>query len=128
MPTAVSVVSDLVDVARGKISGRPGLATKVIRPVPRALVPMSEVETKYYLRFEVADESGVLGMITGALGDEGVSISQVMQEGRGANGESVPVLIITHPAAQGAIDRALAKISQSGSMKKAPRLIRIEDL
>ena len=86
------------------------------------------METKYYLRFEVADESGVLGMITGALGDEGVSISQVMQEGRGANGESVPVLIITHPAAQGAIDRALAKISQSGSMKKAPRLIRIEDL
>jgi homoserine dehydrogenase len=34
MPTAVSVVADIVDVARSRLEGEPGLATRAIRPLP----------------------------------------------------------------------------------------------
>src|SRR5690606_19652239 len=97
MPTAVSVVADIVDVARSKLEGEPGLGTKGIQLKARPVVPLGEIETKFYLRFDVADEPGVLGQIAGALGEQGVSIEQMMQEGRAtAEGAPVPVLIVTH--------------------------------
>src|SRR5688572_21370130 len=47
MPTAVSVVADLVDAAIAKKSGVSGLMTRAIRLAPRQLSPMADVETRY---------------------------------------------------------------------------------
>jgi homoserine dehydrogenase len=129
MPTAVSVVADLVDVARSKIEGEPGLATRGIQLEQRPLVPLGEVRARYYLRFDVDDAPGVLGRIAGALGQEGVSIEQMMQQGRAREaGDAVPVVIITHETVEGPVRRALASVTQSGFMRGEPRLIRIEDV
>ena len=46
MPTAVSVVADLVDVARARVQGEPGLMTRGIQLKERALLPQHEVETR----------------------------------------------------------------------------------
>jgi homoserine dehydrogenase len=126
MPTAVSVVADIVDVARSRIEGEAGLSTRGIRIRERALVPMDEVECRYYLRFDVADQPGVLAFIAGALGDEKVSIEQMMQEGRADAGAAVPVLMITHSCREGAVRRAMARIADAPFMKAPPRLVRIE--
>ncbi|HEX7668912.1 MAG TPA: homoserine dehydrogenase [Polyangiaceae bacterium] len=129
MPTAVSVVADIVDVARSRIEGQAGLSTRGIRIGKRELVPMSEIETRYYLRFDVADQPGVLAFIAGALGEEGVSIEQMVQEGRGGAGTAATsVLMITHFSKEGAVTRALAKVANAPFMKAPPRLIRIEDV
>jgi homoserine dehydrogenase len=129
MPTAVSVVADIVDVARSKIEGEPGLATRAIRVKDRALVPMSEIKCRYYLRFDVADHPGVLGGIASALGRESVSIEQMVQEGRASDdADSVPVLIITHLTLEGSVRRALDHVASEPFMKGRPRLIRIEDV
>src|ERR1017187_7052507 len=73
LPTAVSVVADVLDVARARLNGAAGLMTRGIQPAERPLAPLGGVETRYYLRFQVFDRPGVLSRITGALGEAGVS-------------------------------------------------------
>src|SRR6478736_6471487 len=72
LPTAVSVVADLAQVARARLEGHEGLATRSLHTGPRALQPLSELTSRYYLRFEVVDAPGVLAKIAGALGEHGV--------------------------------------------------------
>jgi len=129
MPTAVSVVADIVDVASSRIHGESGLATRGIQLRSRPVMPLDQVETRYYLRFDVGDHPGVLGRIASALGAEGVSIEQMVQEGRArlAN-DSVQVCILTHQSKEGAVRRAISNIEQQSILKGKPRLIRIEDV
>ena len=125
MPTAVSVVADLVDVAIAKKSGVAGVATRAIRLAPRALAPMADVETRYYFRFSVFDRPGVLARITGALGERGVSIEQLVQTGRGSADVPVDVVMLTHEAKEAAVQSALAQIGSSDFIAKPPQLIRV---
>lgn len=129
MPTAVSVVADIVDVARSKIEGEPGLSTRGIQMKARPLAPLSEVNSRFYLRFDVEDCPGVLGKIATGLGECEVSIEQMVQEGRAleVNG-AVPVLIITHSCREGAVRDALERIGREAFMRGKPRLLRIEDV
>lgn len=129
MPTAVSVVADIVDVAASRIHGESGLATRGIQLRARPVLPPDQIETRYYLRFDVGDHPGVLGRIASALGAEGVSIEQMVQEGRASgDGEAVPVCIITHLTREGALKRALMAIEAQAILKSPARLIRIEDV
>src|SRR5690606_150617 len=129
MPTAVSVVADIVDVARSRLEGEPGLSTRSIQLSRRELLPIEEVETRYYLRFDVADHPGVIGTIASVLGNEGISIEQMVQEGRAVGtDEGVPVCLITHHSREGAVRRALQAVSTQRFLKAPPRLIRIEDV
>jgi homoserine dehydrogenase len=129
LPTAVSVVSDLVDVARARLANASGLATRQIQPVPREIVPLDDLETRYYLRFDVGDGPGVLGKIASALGEKGVSVEQMVQEGRAEKtGGSVPILIISHRCREGAVKAAIQSVYDAPFMKRPPRFMRIEDI
>ena len=125
MPTAVSVVADLVDVAIAKKSGVSGNMTRAIRLGERKLAPMADVETRYYVRFSVFDRPGVLAKITGALGERGVSIEQLVQQGRGSEDVPVDVVMLTHEAKEAAMKAALDTIAKSDYVAGAPRMIRV---
>jgi len=127
LPTAVSVVSDIVDVARSIASGVAGMQTRGVTVSPRPLRPMAEVESRYYLRFAVDDRPGVMGRLAGALGDAGVSIEQIVQQGPPAEGRRpVDIVMLTHVAREGSIHAALATVAQEPFLKHPPRLLRIE--
>lgn len=129
LPTAVSVVSDILDVARSIVAGVAGLQTRGIVMEPRPLRSMEEVEARYYVRFGVADRPGVMAKLAGTLGDAGVSIEQIVQQGLpDESGGPVEVVMITHRAREGAMQKALASIAREGFMKKSARMIRIEDV
>ena len=129
MPTAVSVVADIVDVASSRIHGESGLATRGIQIKKRPVMSPDEIETRYYLRFDVGDHPGVLGRIASALGAEGVSIEQMVQEGRASEkGDVVPVCILTHQSKEGSVRRAIDSIEKQAILKGKARLIRIEDV
>jgi len=129
LPTAVSAVSDLADVARALFGKASGLATRQIQPASRGLVPLDDVETRYYLRFDVGDDPGVLGKIASALGEQGVSVEQMVQEGRAEkSGDAVPILIISHRCREGAVKAAMRTVHGASFMKRPPRLMRIEDI
>jgi homoserine dehydrogenase len=128
LPTAVSVVADILDVARSIVLGVPGMQTRGISMEARPLLPLADVETRYYLRFRVADRPGVMGRLATALGDAGVSIEQIVQEGLPADGDlPVDVVIITHRAREGAVRAALAAIERGAFLTGPARLLRIED-
>jgi homoserine dehydrogenase len=127
MPTAVSVVADLVDVAIAKKSGVSGNMTRAIRLADRKLAPMADVEVRYYVRFNVYDRPGVLAKITGALGERGVSIEQLVQQGRGTEDVPVDVVMLTHEAKESAMQAALETIAKSDYVARAPRMIRVHD-
>ena len=92
-------------------------------------MPPEEIVTISELGFDVGDHPGVLGRIASALGSEGVSIEQMVQEGRAAGeGDAVPVCILTHQSKEGAVRRAIAAIESQAILKSKARLIRIEDV
>jgi homoserine dehydrogenase len=127
MPTAVSIVGDVLDVARAKRNGTCGLMTRGIQLSARELRPMADVSTRYYLRFQVKDRPGVLGRIASTLGASNVSIEQMVQEGRGdADGLPVEVVILTHTAWERDVKRAIAEVGKNDFVAKPTRLIRIE--
>jgi homoserine dehydrogenase len=130
LPTASAVLSDIVDIARNMIS-----KTKRRMPIlgcleehikPLAILPMDELVTCYYLRFDAQDSPGVLSMISGVLGDNNISIKSVHQKGRSSTG-LVPIVMITHMAREASIQAALDKISSTQSVVGNPVIIRIEE-
>jgi homoserine dehydrogenase len=126
LPTAVSVVADILDVARSIVAGVAGLQTRGIGLAPRPLAPMDDIVSRYYLRFPVADRPGVMARLAGALGDAGVSIEQIVQEGQAADdGGPVTVVMITHRAREGAIRAALDKIAAEPFQTAPARILRI---
>lgn len=125
LPTAVSVVADVVDVALARRSGASGRMTRAIQLTPRALAPMDDVECRYYFRFSVFDRPGVLAKITGALGERGVSIEQMVQQGRGSADVPVDVVILTHESREASVQAALAAIGREGFVARPPRMIRV---
>ncbi len=129
MPTAVSVVADIVDVARSQLAGAAGLSTRGISLEERPLVQLGEIETRYYLRFTGQDRPGVLSRIAGALGEHGVSIEQMIQDGRSnAPSEPVPIVMITHRAREAGVVAAIEAIRTSDYVTDRTRVLRIEEV
>jgi homoserine dehydrogenase len=131
LPTASAVVSDLMELAREVRRGSAGrVAPLSYRPealVPRPLVPLGELEGRCYLRFTALDRPGVLARIGAILGEHGISIESMIQKGRGHAGESVPVVMMSHPARESAVRRALESIDRLADVRESTRLIRIEE-
>ncbi len=128
MPTAVSVVADVLDVARARLSGVSGLATRNIQMQSRPLTPVDDVRSRYYLRFQVYDRPGVLARLAGSLGEARVSIEQMVQEGGGgSSGVPVDIVMLTHEARELDVRHALAAIAKSGVAATTPTLLRIEE-
>ncbi|NOX32289.1 MAG: homoserine dehydrogenase [Deltaproteobacteria bacterium] len=130
MPTASAVLSDIADIARNIISGIKrrvpilGYPEDNIKPVP--ILPMEELYTRYYFRFEAQDHPGVLAKISGILGENNISIKSVHQKGKKRNGK-VPVVMISHTAKEAWVQKALKEISKTDSVAGRPVVIRIED-
>jgi len=132
MPTASAVVGDLMEISREiKRGGCGPVAPLSYLPqhiVPKPVVSDREIMGRAYLRFTAKDEPGVLSLITGALGEEGVGIASVVQrEAAATAGGTIPVIVLTHSASEAALRAALEKIEALAAVVEAPRVIRIEE-
>lgn len=129
MPTGSAVVSDVMSIARDMLKS----ATGRVPPAsyqpgerrPLRMRPMEEITSLYYIRFMVLDRPGVLSKIAGVLGHYGISISSVLQQGR-KEGQTVPVVIMTHMAKERDIQNALRDINPMPYISEPTTLIRVE--
>ncbi len=73
--TAVAVVSDLLDIARGR-------AGENVRPqIAGDVLPMSgNFASEHYIRFTVRDRPGIVGAIANALAAHGINIDALLQK------------------------------------------------
>ncbi len=122
MPTAVSVVADVVDVARALRGNAAGLSTRGIQLRRRRVAPLAELRCRHYIRFRVRNAPGTLARIALALGDADVVVEQMVQEEE----EGVATVVMTtHEAVEANVARALDAIAaQPFSMGRA-KTIRI---
>jgi len=124
-PTASAVVADLVDIAAGRHVPAFGVPQAALEALPGA--PMERHQGAYYIRLMVLDQPGVIADIAAALRDQHVSMASMIQHGRGAPGEAVPIVLTTHDTVEAAMRRALDAIGKLGTVLEPPRMIRIED-
>ncbi|UCV10308.1 homoserine dehydrogenase [Dechloromonas denitrificans] len=131
-PTASAVIADLVDVTRLATADAahrvPHLAFQPDSMSNLPILPMSEIETGYYLRLRVEDKPGVLADVTRILADQGISIDAMLQrEPEEGEGET-DIIILTHVCKESAADAAIAKIEGLAAQKGKVKRIRLEEL
>ncbi len=127
MPTASAVLSDVVEIARRIAHGIPSLPLELpsVGPTALPLTPMEAIRCCYYLRVTAQDRPGVLSRVAGILGENDISIANVIQKGRGTR-EAVPVVMLTHEARERDMRAALAKIDRLRDVAAATTMIRVE--
>lgn len=129
MPTASAVVADMIDMA----VGRTEITFKTLELWADGnqrvdFAPMEKLEGGYYLRFDVVDQPGVLGQITGRLGQHGISIASVYQhQSQADTHQVVPIVIMTHRTTEQSVRSAIQQISAMPTVSSTPELLRILD-
>ncbi|WP_153131859.1 homoserine dehydrogenase [Dechloromonas hortensis] len=131
-PTASAVIADLVDVTRLATADPehrvPHLAFQPDAMSNLPILPMSEVETGYYLRLRVEDKPGVLADVTRILADQAISIDAMLQrEPEEGEGET-DIIILTHVCKESSADAAIVKIEGLAAQKGKVKRIRLEEL
>jgi len=130
MATGSAVVADIIEAGHSVVDGSVSLwpngwINKSLSQVK--ISPISEVETRYYLRLVVRDKSGVLAEIGRVLGHCSISIAAVIQkEPQGC--DTVSLVIITHKALEKNMTKARQKLNQMDVVSGDFTVIRIEEL
>jgi homoserine dehydrogenase len=127
MPTASAIWSDALEIARRIAHGNRSLALELpsVGAGAPALRPMDDIRCCYYLRVMALDRPGVLSRVAGILGENDISIANVIQKGRGTR-EAIPVVMMTHEARERGMRVALAAIDRLPDVALPTTMIRVE--
>jgi len=124
-PTSSAVVADVVSAARDIVIGGGTRARWRLEPGKRIKL-MAELETRYYLRLNAADQPGVLAQVSKVLGDHLISISSVIQKAVDPVAQTAEIVIMTHPAKEAEMQQALAELERLAVVKEIGNFIRVE--
>ncbi len=131
-PTASAVIADLVDVTRMHTADPehrvPHLAFQPGAVEDTPILPLSEVETSYYLRLRVEDKPGVLADITRILADQQISIDAMIQREPGEGESQTDIIMLTHITREKNVDAAIIKIEALPVVKRQVIRLRMEEL
>lgn len=117
-PTADAVVKDLIDIAEGRTLPMPSSARTLVLGSPEAAL------RRYYLRFSVVDQAGVLAQICNIFWQYNISIAAVIQK-EAVSREFVPVVMTTHLAKEGDLLTAIEEVDKLGVVRAKTKIIRI---
>ena len=132
-PTASSVLSDILDIARG--TRVPPLGVPIDELTPYRPAPIRAHEGGYYIRLNAKDVPGAFASIASRMGEAGISLESVIQRADlrvsdpAAEGIATrTVVLLTHSTLEQTVRDALAQIAGDGFTVGEPQLIRIEQL
>ena len=89
--------------------------------------PMSELQTRDYLRLNAPDHPGVLSQISKVLGDNSISISSVIQKESNLAKQTAIIVIMTYPAKEKGMQKALKQLKQLPEVNEVSNFIRVEE-
>ena len=120
--TASAVVANIIDIAR---SGKSTPMLGFDKPMEGKLTlkPIAEIESKYYLRINVSDKTGVLALLTKMFEEHSISVETMLQ--RPSDGSSANLLISTHLALENDIQSMIKEIELQTFVNNTPTMIRI---
>ena len=125
-PTASAIIADVIAAGRvicseGKGSVRPR------QPQGMPIKPISNLETRYYLRMGIADRPGVLAQIAKVLGDHLISIASVIQKEADEATQTAEIVIMTHPAREQFMRQSVTQMEGLSAVREICNLIRVEE-
>jgi homoserine dehydrogenase len=121
--TASAVVANIIDIARsGKSTPMLGF-DKPMEGKQLTLKPTENIESKYYLRINVSDKTGVLAKITKVFEENNISVETMLQ--RPASTNSANLLISTHIALERDIQNMIKEIASLDFVNSTPVMIRM---
>lgn len=120
-PTSISVVGDVVGVARHMVSGGRGVGPVYTQPA--RIRPMDQTYSQYYVLLEVADKPGVLAQVASNFSDNDVSIKSVWQEGYG---EEASLVMVTHTALEQNVQSLLSALRTLEDVKAVTSSMRVQ--
>ncbi|WP_160036367.1 homoserine dehydrogenase [Paenibacillus sp. An7] len=124
MPTATSVVADLVSVIRNVKLGVSGL--KAIAPYKeKRLISDEEIKYKYFLLLHVDDKAGVLAQITQIFAEYNVSLASVVQQPNEFNPDA-EIIIVTHDASKANMEKVRKHFESLDVIRKVKSVYRVE--
>jgi homoserine dehydrogenase len=131
-PTAASVLSDILDIARGTRVPPLGVPRQELAPYKQA--PMRAHEGGYYIRLNIKDVPGGFAAIATRMGANGISLESIIQRADLSVKDETPgsdkartVVLLTHSTMEATVREALAQIASDGFIVGQPQLIRIEN-
>jgi homoserine dehydrogenase len=121
-PTASAVLGDGVAAARLHASG--GRPAGESRYAALPLVGPASVRTRYLVRLDVADLTGVLAQVAGAVATHDVSLDTVRQVA--AQDGVASLVLVTHEATEAALAAAVADLAALDPVHRVTSVIRVE--
>ena len=131
-PTASAVVADLMDVARLSSATAAqrvpylGFQSGQLNDLP--ILPISEINSAYYLRLRASDKPGVLANVTKILADRNISIDAMLQKEPADNETEADIVILTHVTKEKNMDAGIAEIEELPAIVGKLIKIRMEEL
>ena len=127
LPTSSAVIADVVSSARKIVLGIGSLSTwKAVSG--KVIKSMDDIETQYYIRLEAKDRPGVLAQIATVFGKNKISISSAIQPESDEKTKKAEIVIMTHPAREKAMQKALRELAGLDVVKEISNFIRVEDI
>jgi homoserine dehydrogenase len=131
-PTASAVIADIIDVARTITTDAqnrvPHLAFQPDQIVELPILPITEVQTAYYLRMSVEDRPGVMAEITRIMGDENISIEAILQKEPESGVTRATIIMLTQKIREQQMVDAIETITGLQAVHGEVHRIRVETL
>ena len=124
-PTAISVAGDIIDIAKNSLAGGPVRRWHLPSEGEQELQSIGDLSSRYYLRFTVRDQPGVLAALSGKLSDSGISIEVMVQDRDAGDDGTATIAILTHHAREGEVRASLNAIDETQLTTAPTHLIRI---
>ena len=123
-PTASAVISDIIEIARNIQSGSVGkLGCTCYNE--KAICPLEETVSAYYIRLLVEDKPGVLGAVATAFGDAGVSLHSVAQTNSTVENHA-ELVVVTHKVKHKNILVAQEALKKLSAVDEISSVMRVE--
>ena len=122
-PTASAILGDVSEIVRNIRAGSCGRLSMVYG-AEKAVVPIEDVRTRFFLRFLVEDKPGVLATITKTLSKWGISLDTVVQTDLG--GSEAELVFVTHQVREGDMRKALEDLRSLGETREIKTVLRVE--
>ena len=123
LPTASAIVGDVIDVARNihfGCCGRIGCTCYKNLPIKT----IDDIYSKYFVRLQIVDKSGVLASVLSVLGKNDVSIYQLMQKKKRDN-NFAEIVLVTDKVKEKNLRDSIKELEDMPVVHKVSKVIRV---
>jgi len=122
LPTGSAICADIIDAARCiKNEVENGIVEATFGK--KAVVPMEEQQSRFYLRLKAKDEPGVFAKLATAFGEAEVSLDMIMQKRSEAG--TAEIVLVTHGVSEGRFAKAMQALETVPAIRSINSILRV---